>query len=126
MWLLVERGEGRRGETAALGGWDLLVVYARSLLNVVDALEGSRMLYGVLECIRTLLSLGILASSRAFHPGLHVVGVVDGNDVLTLEDSRTLHVLGDSVFVACTGKAHSMKRKVLGIFRLRRWQISDA
>jgi hypothetical protein len=49
LWLLVERGEGRRDETAALGGWDLLVVDARSLLNVVDALEGSRMLYGVLE-----------------------------------------------------------------------------
>ena len=51
VWLLVERGEGRRDETvsdcvetAALGGWNLLVVDSLSLLNVVDALKGSRVL----------------------------------------------------------------------------------
>ena len=59
MWLLVERGEGRRDETvsdcvetAALGGWNLLVVDFRSLLSV-----------------------------------LHAFSVVDGVVVLALEDS---------------------------------------
>ena len=48
--LLVERGEGRRNETvsdgvetAALCGWNLLIVDFRSLLHVVDVLEGSRL-----------------------------------------------------------------------------------
>jgi hypothetical protein len=39
---IFDTSEGRRDETAALGGWYFLIVDSRSLLNVMDALEGSR------------------------------------------------------------------------------------
>ena len=75
------------------------------------------MLYGVLECICALTSLGNLTAV------LHAFCVFDGVDVLALEDSRT--VLVDGVFVTggrgevhCVAVAARLVLEALVLLRL--------
>lgn len=96
--LLVGGGESRHGEAAALGGVDLLVVYARSL-DVADdvhgdesrALEGSRMPQGVLVAfvLEGFRALTFLGDVRTLEGGRMVdgdsKGLVDGVSVSVVE-----------------------------------------